>query len=136
MNGRAAKKYFEWGCSVPIDPITRQPISANIAHCETCECPGPDEDGVRIVILERACQLHESNVVKYMIPVVNNMAREAAVKVGINLQQGIEDLPMYKDKVKWVDGICTEILGRGFTTAELAELQKLPRGQLLCSWIL
>ncbi|KAI5918103.1 hypothetical protein F4810DRAFT_693613 [Camillea tinctor] len=136
MNGAEAKKYFAWGCSVPIDAVTRQPISSSITHCETCECPGPNKDGILIVILERACRLHESNVVKYMIPVVNNLAREAAIKVGINLRQGIEDLPIYKDKVRWVDGICTEILGRGFTAEEFAELEKLPRGQLLCSWVL
>jgi hypothetical protein len=130
------KKYFYWGCSVPIDPVTMFPTSAVITHVRNCECPGGDEDGVRMVILEQACRLHESNVVRYMIPVVNNVAREAAVKIGINLSQGVEDLPMYRDKVHWKDGLCIEALARGLTKEEFEALHELPEGQMLCSWLL
>ncbi|CAJ2505125.1 Uu.00g125190.m01.CDS01 [Anthostomella pinea] len=136
MATQDSKKVFGWGCSVPIDPTSEMPTTATITHCSTCECPGPDESGVLMVIIEKACELHESNVVKYMIPVVNGMAREAAMKLGLSLHQGIDHMPMYRDKVKWVDGLCVEVLGRGFTSDEFDELFKLPRGQKLCSWVL
>ncbi|KAI8631369.1 hypothetical protein F5Y19DRAFT_425980 [Xylariaceae sp. FL1651] len=136
MSEEKNKKRFSWGCTVPIDPITKFPTSATITHVRNCGCPGPDKEGVLMVILAQACYLHESNVVKYMIPVVNSIAREAAIHIGLNLTQGIENFPKYKDKVKWKNGICIEALGRGFTPEEFEELYRLPRGQSLCTWLL
>ncbi|KAI2636614.1 hypothetical protein GGS21DRAFT_35939 [Xylaria nigripes] len=131
------QRYFTWGCSVSIDPISRFPTEATISHVRTCQCPDSDRNGVIMVILEQAHYLHLSNVVKYMIPIVNHIAQDAALRIGINLDKGIEDLSIYEDKVWWTeDGVCVEVLGRGFTEEELEELSKLPRGQTLCSWLL
>ncbi|KAI0155333.1 hypothetical protein GGR57DRAFT_501923 [Xylariaceae sp. FL1272] len=130
------KKYFSWGCTIPINPESKFPTSAVITHVRNCQCPGDDEEGIRMYLLERAVHIHESNVVKYSIPVVNNIVRQAAFKIGINLNQKIEELPMYRDKVKWNGNTCIEALGRGMTPKELEALRNLPRGQTLCSWVL
>ncbi|KAI1329468.1 hypothetical protein F5Y16DRAFT_417856 [Xylariaceae sp. FL0255] len=157
-NNNQITKIFAWGCTVPLDPNNNLfPVSATIAHMPPglCECPGggadpeDDKNGIRLVILERAAQIHESNVVRYSIPVVNNMAREAAMRIGMNLssiagsnsmgrEMGVEDLPMYQDRVSWreSDGACVEVLGRGMTPDELEALYELPRGQTICDWIL
>ncbi|KAI1827029.1 hypothetical protein F4861DRAFT_536504 [Xylaria intraflava] len=130
------KKYFSWGCNVPIDPVTKFPLSTAITHVRGCDCPGEDLEGIIFVILERAYYLHESNVVKYMIPIVNNMAQKAAIGIGFNLNRGVETLPMYEGKVTWSDGVYVEVLGRGFTAGEFEALSKLPRGQKLCTWVI
>ncbi|KAI0477272.1 hypothetical protein GGR56DRAFT_636566 [Xylariaceae sp. FL0804] len=136
MASRENMKHFAWGCSVPLDPISRFPNVPVISHCPACECPGTDAEGVLMLILERACALHESNVVRYAVPVVNDMARRAAAGVGLVLPQGIDALPMYRGRVEWSEYGCTEVLGRGFTADELEELHKLPPGQAGCAWIL
>lgn len=96
-----------------------------------------------MVIVERAAQLHESNVVRYNMPRVNNTACEAAVRIGIGCYQtrgGIEDLlpDHYGEQISWDenDGSCVEILGRGFTVDDWTALFELPRGQTVCSWVL
>ncbi|KAI1437057.1 hypothetical protein GGR50DRAFT_700730 [Xylaria sp. CBS 124048] len=133
----APKKRFQWGCTVPIDPKTKFPISTVITHVESCECPGPDRDGIVWVILERAHYLHQSNVVEHMIPRVNIVAQQAAIQIGINLKRGVETLPMYEGKVRYTEeGICVETLGRGFTPEEFESLHDLPPGQQLCSWVI
>ena len=102
-----------------------------------CECPGDDDDeGVRMVILEAAHRLHQSNVVKYRIPVANTMSQAAAARLGIDWRHRLEDLPMYEDKVYWEDGVCMEVLGRGFTPKEFEHLRRLSGTRILCEWII
>jgi hypothetical protein len=137
MSERRDKKYFSWGCSIPVDPGTGFPTSRSITHVRNCACPGEDDDdGVRMAILEAAHHMHQTNVVEYRIPVVNVMAQVAAAKIGISLSQSLEDLPIYEGKVYWEDGVCIEILGRGFTPKEFEHLHRLTGTRMLCEWII
>ncbi|KAI1341289.1 hypothetical protein F5Y15DRAFT_377605 [Xylariaceae sp. FL0016] len=137
MTPEPSTAHLAWGCAVETDPATGFPASTIVQHVQNCECPREDADGVRSIFLQRAHELHQSNVVEYMIPVVNNMARLAAIKIGVSLPKGIESLDAYQGKVHWsADGTCTEVIGRGFTAEEFEALYKLPRGQSLCSWVL
>ncbi|KAI0394881.1 hypothetical protein F5Y17DRAFT_232197 [Xylariaceae sp. FL0594] len=131
------RKYFPWGCSMPSNPETGFPTSKKISHMETCACPGTgDERAVRIAILEAAHRLHQSNVVKYRLPVANAKAQEVATSIGVCLASRVEDLPFYKDKVYWSNGVCMEVLGRGFTPKEFEHLRKLDKTDTHCEWVI
>ncbi|KAH9885514.1 hypothetical protein F4778DRAFT_787174 [Xylariomycetidae sp. FL2044] len=128
---------FPWGCSVPIDDLTGFPTSATITHRDpTCECPGPDAEGVLWVILGQACALHESNIVEYRVPIVNLIAQCAARDVDLELAMGVQDLAPYRDRVEWRDGVWVEYISRGFTDEEMEELRRVPRGFQNCEWFI
>ncbi|KAI1814242.1 hypothetical protein GGS20DRAFT_549619 [Poronia punctata] len=139
MEDSRYRKFFYWGCSIPIDPRTGFPSSTEITHVRNCECPegGEEDDGVCWVILERAHHLHQSNVVKYMIPWVNDLTQRIALKLGVDLWHGIDELPFYEDKIRWDGDVCIEVIGRAFTDQELDALYRLPWDQAArCEWVI
>ncbi|KAI0015286.1 hypothetical protein F4780DRAFT_764494 [Xylariomycetidae sp. FL0641] len=144
MNSEPPTKHFSWGCLVAIDPTTGFPTSRAIRHSAACACPSSssscsssDDETICLVILERAHELHQSNAVRYSIPAANEMARRAARALGLLLAHGLEGTPAYRGKVYWRDGVCVEILGRGFTDAEFAALREgEPGSPDRCEWLL